>query len=56
MAFGEEDAEDFSEISETGDDDEPIKKVADEEDEEFDNEFQDEGFEDESKLSAEDDY
>jgi hypothetical protein len=57
MAFGEEDAEDFSEIEETGDEDLEEKKVAEEEedDDEFANDFpDDEGFEDESKAS--DDY
>jgi len=58
MALNDDDTEDMSEISETLDDDEPIKKVADDEDDdEFGNEFSDdEGFEDEDKLSGNDDY
>jgi hypothetical protein len=58
MAIGEEDAEDFSEVTETGEEDEVIAKVDDEEEEdEFGSEFSDdEGFEDDSKLSHGDDY
>ncbi len=58
MAYSEEDAEDFSEVTETGDEDEVIAKVDDEEEEdEFGSEFSDdEGFEDEGKLSHGDDY
>ena len=58
MAIGEEDAEDFEEISETADEDlVPKAAVVDDEEEEdeFGNEFSDdEGFEDDSKHS--DDY
>jgi len=58
MAFDEEDAEDFSEVSETGEVAEEGEKVADDEEEdEFGSEFSDdEGFEDEGKLSHGDDY
>jgi hypothetical protein len=58
MAFGEEDAEDFTEIAETGEEDVEEKKVdEEEEDDEFANDFpDDEGFEDEGKLSLGDDY
>jgi Plasmid pRiA4b ORF-3-like protein len=58
MALNEEDTEDLSEVTETIDEREPVKKAdADDEDDEFGNEFQDdEGFEDEDKLSAGDDY
>lgn len=59
MGFDEEDAEDFSEVTETGDVVEDEEKVADEEEEsdEFGSEFSDdEGFEDEGKLSHGDDY
>ncbi len=56
MAFGEEDAEDFSEVSETGDEVESEDKSEDEEDE-FGNDFpDDEGFEDEPKMPHSDDY
>ncbi|MDB5090444.1 MAG: hypothetical protein JWR09_4438 [Mucilaginibacter sp.] len=57
MAIGEEDAEDFSEISETVEDDDAVAKVDDEEGEEdeFGAEFQDdEGFEDDSKAHGDD--
>jgi len=57
MAFGEEDAEDFSEITESSDEVETVKKVSDEEEDEFGNEFNDdEEFEDEDKSSLGDDY
>ena len=57
MAIGEEDAEDFSEISETADEDEVPHKADDEEEDEFGNEFSDdEGFEDDSKHPHGDDY
>ncbi|MGZ3871965.1 MAG: IS1096 element passenger TnpR family protein [Mucilaginibacter sp.] len=59
MAIGEEDAEDFSELSETSAEDEVAPKIDDgeEEEDEFGSEFQDdEGFEDDSKLSHGDDY
>ncbi len=56
MAFGEEDAEDFSEVTDTGEE-EVEKKVDDEEEDEFGNEFSDdEGFEEEGKLPLGDDY
>ncbi len=59
MAIGEEDAEDFEEISESADED-IVPKVAvddDEEEDEFGSEFSDdEGFDDDSKLSHGDDY
>jgi len=56
MAFSPEDAEDFSEVTDTGEHDEQEEKVADDEEEdEFGNEFSDdEGFEDDSK--GHDDY
>jgi len=59
MAFGAEDTEDFSELTETVEEDTEEKKVVEEggEDDEFGDEFlDDEGFEDESKLSQGDDY
>ena len=58
LAFDEEDAEDFSEVSETGEVAEEEEKVADgDEEDEFRSEFSDdEGFEDEGKLSHGDDY
>jgi hypothetical protein len=58
QAFSEEDASDFSEISDTVDEIETIKKAPDDEDDdEFSNEFHDEeGFEDEDKLAQGDDY
>jgi hypothetical protein len=57
MAIGEEDAEDFSEISETVDEEEVVAKVDEEEEDGFGSEFSDdEGFEDDSKLSHGDDY
>src|ERR1700749_2968804 len=58
LAIGEEDAEDFAEVSETGELDVPAKVADDEEeeDDEFRNEFSDdENFEDESR-SGNDDY
>jgi hypothetical protein len=59
MAIGEEDAEDFEEISESADED-IVPKVAvddEEEEDEFGSEFSDdEGFDDDSKLSHGDDY
>jgi len=59
MAIGEEDAEDFEEISESADED-IVPKVAvddEEEEDEFGGEFSDdEGFDDDSKLSHGDDY
>jgi hypothetical protein len=55
MVYGEEDAEDFSEVSETGEVEDEDKKVED--DDEFGSEFSDEeGFEDEGKLPGSDDY
>jgi hypothetical protein len=55
MGISEEDTEDFSEVTDTGEEEDELKKV-DEEDE-FGNEFQDdEGFEDEGKLPHGDDY
>jgi hypothetical protein len=58
MAYSEEDAEDFTEIADTGEDVEEEKKlVDDEEEDEFGSEFQDDdSFEDDSKLSHGDDY
>jgi hypothetical protein len=57
MAFGEEDAEDFSEVNEAGEAVEDEEKVADEEEDEFGSDFpEDEGFEDEPKLPHGDDY
>jgi len=60
MAIGEEDAEDFEEVTESGDEDIlPKAAVADDEEEEdeFGSEFSDdEGFDDDSKLSHGDDY
>ena len=59
MAIGEEDAEDFEEISESADED-IVPKVAvddEEEEDEFGSEFSDdEGFDDDNKLSHGDDY
>lgn len=58
MAYSEDDAEEFSEISETVDEDGDEKKLdgEEEEDDEFGSEFQDdEGFED-GKMSDGDDY
>src|ERR1700744_1107654 len=49
LAFDEEDAEDFSEVDETGE--VAVKKPADEEEDEFTSEFpDDEGFEDQEQL------
>jgi len=59
MGISEEDTEDFSEVTDTGEEDEEVKKadVEEEEDDEFGNEFSDdEGFEDEGKLPHGDDY
>lgn len=54
LTFGEEDADDFTEVTETGEDDEE-KKLVDEEEDEFGNEFSDEdGFEDDSKVLGDD--
>ena len=57
LAISDEDTEDFSEVADTGEEDE-VKKVHDEEEEdEFGNELpDDEGFEDEGKLPGGDDY
>jgi hypothetical protein len=56
MGISEEDTEDFSEVTDTGEE-VGIKKVDDEEEDEFGNEFSDDdGFEDEGKLSDRDDY
>jgi hypothetical protein len=55
MAFGEEDAEDFSEVNEVGEPVEDEEKVAGEEEDEFGNDFpEDEGFEDEPKSHGDD--
>ncbi|WP_295674200.1 hypothetical protein [uncultured Mucilaginibacter sp.] len=59
MSYGEEDAEDFTEIADTDEIGEEDKTTAveDEEEDEFGSEFSDdEGFEDDSKLSHGDDY
>jgi hypothetical protein len=61
MAYSEEDAEDFTEITDTDEVGVEEKKIAggddEEEEDEFGNEFSDdEGFEDDSKLSHGDDY
>ena len=58
MGLNEEDTEDFSEVLDTGvEDEEEEKKLDDEEDDEFGNEFHDdEGFEDEDKMPHGDDY
>lgn len=59
MGLDEDDADDFSEVSETGEGVNDEEKIADEEEEadEFGNEFSDdEGFEDEGKISHGDDY
>jgi Plasmid pRiA4b ORF-3-like protein len=57
MGISEEDTEDFSEVTDTGEEDDEVKKVDDEEDDEFGSEFpEDEGFEDEGKLSGGEDY
>ncbi|WP_428329115.1 IS1096 element passenger TnpR family protein [Mucilaginibacter sp.] len=56
MAYGEDDAEDFSELSETGEEDEVATKADDEEEDEFGAGFgDDEGF-DEEKHEGSDDY
>jgi hypothetical protein len=55
MVISEEDAEDFSEVTDTGVDDEQEKKVDDEEEDEFGSEFgDDEGFDDDSKSHSDD--
>lgn len=57
LAMGEDDAEDFSEITESADEDDILPKAADEEEEEdeFGNEFgDDEGFEDDNKSHGDD--
>jgi hypothetical protein len=57
MGLNEEDTEDFSEISDAGEVDDEEKKVEDEDDDEFGNEFADEdGFEDEGKLPGAEEY
>ena len=58
MGISEEDTEDFSEVTDTGeDDDETVKTVDDEEEVEFGSQFSDdEGFEDEGKLPLGDDF
>ncbi|TWJ04633.1 pRiA4b ORF-3-like protein [Mucilaginibacter frigoritolerans] len=57
MTYGEDDAEEFSEIADSGEEDEEEKKLDDEEDDEFGSEFHDdEGFDDDAKLSGGDDY
>jgi Plasmid pRiA4b ORF-3-like protein len=56
MGLNEEDTEDFSEVLDTGEEDE-VETKAEEEEDEFGNEFQDdEGFEDEGKMSHGDDF
>jgi hypothetical protein len=58
MGMNEEDTEDFSEVTEAGEEeDEHLKKTGDEEEDEFGSEFSDdEGFEDEGKLPLGDDF
>jgi hypothetical protein len=58
MGISEEDTEDFSEVTDTGEEgEEEIQKADDEEDDEFSTDFpDDEGFEDEPKLPHGDDY
>lgn len=59
MGLNEEDTEDFSEVLDTGVEEEDEKKldVGDEEEDEFGGEFQDdEGFDDDEKMSHGDDY
>jgi hypothetical protein len=60
MTYSEEDAEDFTEISDTdelGEEDKTLAGDDEEEESEFGSEFSDdEGFEDDSKLSHGDDY
>jgi hypothetical protein len=56
MAFNPEDAEDFSEVTDTGVDDIEVKKVDDEEEEEEFGFGDDEEFEDEDKPGHNDDY
>jgi len=57
MTYGEDDAEEFSEIADSGEEDEEEKKLDDEEDDEFGSEFNDdEVFDDDAKLSGGDDY
>jgi len=56
MGISEEDTEDFSEVTDTGEE-VGVKTADDEEEDEFGNEFSDDdGFEDEGKLSDRDDY
>ena len=56
MGISEEDTEDFSEVTDTGEE-VGVKSTDDEEEDEFGNEFSDDdGFEDEGKLSDRDDY
>jgi hypothetical protein len=55
MAFNPEDAEDFSEVTDTGEEHEEKSEVGEEEEDEFGSEFSDdEGFEDDGK--SHDDY
>jgi hypothetical protein len=57
MGISEEDTEDFSEVTDTGEEEDELKKVDEDEEDEFGNEFQDdEGFEEEGKLPHGDDY
>jgi len=57
MGISEEDTEDFSEVTDTSEEDDEVKKVDEDEDDEFESEFpDDEGFEDEGKLSGGEDY
>lgn len=57
MAFGEDDAEDFIEVTDTGEEVEKEKIVENDEDDEFGNDLQDdENFEDEDKQTHGDDY
>ena len=58
MGMNEEDTEDFSEVTDTDEEGDEVKKIdGEEEDDEFGNEFaDDEGFEDEGKLSLGDDF
>ncbi|HAL80892.1 MAG TPA: hypothetical protein DCO83_00590 [Mucilaginibacter sp.] len=56
MGLSEEDTEDFSKVTDTGEE-VGIKKTDDDEEDEFGNEFaDDDGFEDEGKLPDSDDY
>jgi hypothetical protein len=58
MTYGEDDAEEFSEVTDSGEGDEEEKKLDEgEDDDEFGSEFQDdEGFDDDNKMSGGDDY